>query len=142
MPETTRRLQPPDGGTPPPEDAFVGGRRVFLRPLAWTIAELHRAEFPDEAERYGDAGVEWCAHDNQWILGWAALDAGTGGTTLERQVAWLARVLAARDYPVERLRRDLELAADVVTAELGPSAREVAEVLRAGAASLAPTGSR
>ena len=35
----------------------------------------YRAEFPDEEERYGDAGNAWCVHDNQHILNWAYQDA-------------------------------------------------------------------
>jgi hypothetical protein len=107
-----KRLRPPQGGTPPP--AFVAqpdGSELELRPLAKEICRRYREEFPDEERRYGDAGVAWCVHDNLHILNWAFLD---GDGLLERQVAWLAGVLDARGFPLERLARDLELAADVV----------------------------
>jgi hypothetical protein len=117
----------PSGGAPPEVTELPGGRRLELAAPAREIARRHRAEFPDEAERYGDRGLEWCAYDNQWILAWAAADAA-GFESLGRQVEWLAGVLDARGYPVERLARDLEIAADVVAplrAQLGSAADTV-----------------
>jgi hypothetical protein len=108
-----RELRPPQGGTPPPEIARLpDGTEVQLRPLAHEICRRYRAAFPDEEGRYGEAGTAWCVHDNQHILNWAFLDESDG--LLERQVAWLAGVLAARDFPLERLVRDIEIAAEVV----------------------------
>lgn len=107
-------LQPPRGGTPPPETAHADGAELALKPLAEEICRRYRDEYPDEAERYGDAGIEWCVHDNQHILAWAAQDAGGRAGLLQAQVDWLAGVLAARDFPLDRLARDLELAAEVV----------------------------
>ncbi|MBD0330138.1 MAG: cobalamin B12-binding domain-containing protein [Thermoleophilia bacterium] len=53
-------------------------------------------------------------------------------------MTWLARVLAARDFPLERLARDLELAADVVAerlprraAALAPRLEEAGSLVRA-----------
>lgn len=89
-------------------------------------------EFPDERERYGDAALAWCVHDNQWLLGWAAEDLEVGGTHFADNVRWLARLLRARDYPTERLVRDLELAAQVVGGE-NDARRELADKLRQGA---------
>ena len=109
----------------------IDGETVFLAPLATEIARRHWNEFPDEQERYGDAGFEWCVHDTQYILWWAVLD-GEEDPILARRLEWLARVLSARGYPVERLRRTVEIAADVV-AERHPS---VAVTLREGAATL------
>ena len=97
-----------------PEAAELpGGERLELAAPAREIARRHRAEFPDEEERYGDRGLEWCAYDNQWILAWAAADAA-GYEDLGKQLEWLAGLLEARGYPVERLARDLEIAAEVV----------------------------
>ena len=55
------------------------------------------------------------------------------------QVAWLARVLEAREFPLERLARNLEIAAEVVMAKaaadgqaLGPVLRDGAGLVRAG----------
>jgi hypothetical protein len=106
-----------------------GGELLDLRVLAEEICSRYRAEFPDEQERYGDAGVAWCVHDNQHILNWAVTAAnGLGG--FERQVDWLAGVLEARDFPLDRLARDLEIAAAVLE-ESG--ARRLPELLAAGA---------
>jgi hypothetical protein len=106
-------LRPP-GGAPPPERAVLVGADVpvELVPLAEEICRRYRAEFPDELDRYGEAGMAWCLHDNQHILNWA-VGARNGYTDLDDQLAWLARVLEARDFPLERLARNLEIAADV-----------------------------
>ena len=120
----------PSGGAPPELAQLPGGRRLELATPAREIARRHRAEFPDEEERYGDGGLEWCAYDNQWILAWAAADAA-GFESLGRQIEWLAGVLDARGYPVERLARDLEIAADVV-APLRAQLESAAGTMRAG----------
>lgn len=124
--------------SPAPIDARApDGEVVDVRELAREVCRRYREEFPDERERYGDAGVAWCVHDNQYLLHWALLDA-RGATRLGEQVAWLAGVLGARDFPLDRLARDLELCADVVT-ETGHSwAPDVAARLRA--ATSAATG--
>jgi hypothetical protein len=124
-----RPLAPPSGAAPPIDVTAPGGSAVDVRALAKQICARYRSEFPDEEERYGDAGEAWCVHDNQYILQWALLDAA-GTAALADQIAWLARVLAARDFPLERLRRDLELAADVVEETGAPWARDVAGRLR------------
>ena len=105
--------EPPSGHPPPASAELRDGSMLDLRDIAEEICRRYRAEFPDEEARYGDAGVAWCIHDNQHILNWAVTEAnGYGG--LEGQLGWLAGVLHARDFPVARLRRDLEIAADVV----------------------------
>ena len=121
-------LQPPRGGTPPPESAQVGETELPLKPLAEEICRRYRSEYPDEAERYGDAGIAWCVHDNQHILAWAAQDAEGRDGLLQAQVAWLAGVLAARDFPLDRLARDLAIAAEVVRAEAPSVAAALAAV--------------
>lgn len=105
---------------------------IHLAPLAHEISRRFMLEFPDEGERYGDAALDWCVHDNQWLLGWAAEDLEVGGTHFADNVRWLARLLRARDYPTERLVRDLELAAQVVGSE-SEAHRELADKLRQGA---------
>ena len=122
------RPAPPSGAAAPLDVEAPDGSTIDLRSLAKQVCARYRAEFADEEERYGDAGQAWCVHDNQYILHWAILDA-RGTTTLRDQVGWLARVLHAREFPLERLRRDLELAAEVVS-ETGASwAADVAERL-------------
>jgi hypothetical protein len=121
--------EPPSGAAPPTTAELDDGGTLDLRALAEAICSRYRAEFPDEQERYGDAGMAWCLHDNQHLINWAVTEAnGLGG--FERQLAWLAGVLEARDFPLDRLVRDLEIAA-VVLEETG--ARRPAELLADGA---------
>jgi hypothetical protein len=106
-------IEPPSGPPPPATAELREGETLDLRALAGEICRRYHAEFPDEHERYGDAGIAWCIHDNQHIVHWAVVEAiGYGG--FERQLAWLAGVLEARDFPLERLARNLEIAAAVV----------------------------
>ena len=122
-------LRPPSGARPPTQAVLVGEHvPVELLPLAEESCRRYRAEFPDEQGRYGDAGVAWCVHDNQYILNWA-IGARNKRVDLTRELTWLARVLEARDFPLDRLARDLEIAADVVADRFPP----VAEELTAGA---------
>ena len=99
---------------PPPDRAILVGadEPIELVPLAREICRRYRDEFPDEQEHYGDAGMAWCVHDNQHILNWA-VGARNGYVDLNRELAWLARVLEARDFPLDRLARNLDIAADV-----------------------------
>ncbi len=129
-------LRPPSG-SPPPATATIGGAAIELAPLARDICERYRGEFPDETGRYGEAGNEWCRHDNQWLLSWAVSDV-LGGADLDEQVRWLARVLHARNFPLERLARDLQIAAEVVAqAAFGDASAAVAGRLAAAASTVA-----
>ena len=105
---------------------------IFLGPIAAEAARRHWDEAPDERARYGDAGLAWCTHDTQYIVSWAFL----GESVLAAQLAWLARVLAARDYPLDRLRRVIALAADVLEERHGGAVAEAIARLRAEARSL------
>jgi hypothetical protein len=123
--------EPPSGYPPPVNAELDGGRMLDLRPLAQEICARYRAEFPDEQQRYGDAGIAWCVHDNQHILNWAVTELnGYGG--FERQLAWLAGVLEARDFPLDRLARNLDIAAAVSAEEL-ERADQLSEILLRGA---------
>jgi hypothetical protein len=53
----------------------------------------------------------------------------TDAIDMHAEVAWLASVLEARGFPVERLARDLEIGADVVLTEVGGPGVLLAEVL-------------
>jgi hypothetical protein len=128
---TDRRTQPP-GGWPPPEHAALAGREVALLPLATAVSERYFERYPEDLERYGDLARQWEVHDTQHLLGWAIGDV-EGHVDLETQVGWLAGVLEARDFPVEHLAGNLELAADTVEDELD-DAGAVADRLRAAAA--------
>jgi hypothetical protein len=133
-----RSLRSPSGGTQPPATVRLhDGELLHLSPLAYEISRRFQAEYPDEQARDGDAAFEWCMHDNQWLLAWAAEDVELDGDHFVKNVRWLQRVLQSRDYPSERLVRDLEIAADVV-GEDGDGRREVARRLREGAKTLRP----
>jgi hypothetical protein len=107
-----KRTAPPSGAAPPEE---AGG--LDLRAMAERVTDRYGVEFPDEDERYEPAVWRaWCRHDAQYLLQWAVLD-GQEALSLSEQVAWLSRVLAARDFPLDRLARTLELCADVVGEE-------------------------
>lgn len=112
---TTRRRPAPPSGMQPPARASIPGRalELDLSELAHCVCERYYEAYPDEDETYGPSGRLWCLHDNQHLLNWAALDV-SGLADLEKQVAWLAKVLEAREFPLDRLARDLEIAAAVV----------------------------
>ena len=128
---TGRRTQPP-GGWPPPARATLAGREVELPPLAAAVSERYFDRYPEDLELYGDVARQWEVHDTQHLLNWAIGDV-EGHVDLERQVGWLAGVLEARDFPIEHLAGNLELAADTVEAELG-DAEALAGRLRDAAA--------
>jgi len=121
----------------PPPETVTGphGREIDLVTLAREACAAYDSEFPDERERYGAAGLEWCRHDCQHLVNWAVLGL-TIGLDYEAQLAWLARVLEARDFPLDRLSRGLELLADAVRRRL-PGEPEVAAMLDGGAAFVA-----
>ena len=121
----------PPGGWPPPSQGSLAGAVVELEPLAQAVAVRYFERFPEDLERYGDVAREWEVHDTQHLLGWAIGDA-EGFVDLEQQALWLARVLAARDFPLEHLAVNLELAAEVVAATLAGGA-PVATRLRGAA---------
>jgi len=129
------RPAPPSGDPPPAQAVLPDGTAVDLRPLAGEIAKRYYAEFRDEAERYGPAGEQWCLHDNLYLLAWAIQEARDGTVVVAEQALWLASVLEARDFPVARLVRDLEIAGEVTrdSAALGDLAATSAAALAAAA---------
>ena len=126
---TDRRTEAPGGEPPPASVTLDAGDPIDLPPLAEEICRRYQLEFPDEQTRYGDTGMAWCVHDNQYLLCWGA-EAADGYLDMSQQVAWLASVLEARDFPLDRLARDLEIGADVVRDRLTPDvAGPLADVL-------------
>ena len=125
-----RRTEPPSGW-PPPTEARLGDATVELPPLATATADRYFERFPEDLDRYGDAARAWELHDTLHLLHWAIGDV-EGYVDMRHHVAWLAGVLAAREFPLEHLAANLELAADVVVdrIEQGPA---VADRLRAAA---------
>ena len=130
-----RRPRPPSGA-PPPTSVRVADAEIALRPLADEVCRRYRDEHPDERRRYGEAGHAWCVHDTLYVLAWAADDLGPARGQLIGNVSWLARVLEARRFPVERLARNLQIAADVVAGAGFSGADAVADRLRGAAASV------
>lgn len=108
-----RAAEPPSGEAPPSSAELGDDEPLDLIELAREICRRYRAEFPDEEERYGPAGAVWCVHDNQWLLSWGA-ESVAGYLDMDAEVGWLASVLEARGFPLDRLCRDLEIAAEVV----------------------------
>ena len=124
------RTAPPTGW-PAPTVAQLEGAPVELTPLASVVADRYFARHPDDLERYGaDVARAWELHDTLHLLNWAIGDV-EGFVALDEQVGWLADVLAARDFPLDHLADNLEIAADVAGERV---AAPVAERLRAAAA--------
>ena len=126
------RPAPPSGQPPPRQVALADGTEVDLEAVATEVCARYAAEYPDEHERYGDAGRDWCVHDNQHLVNWAVLDTREY-VSLEEQVSWLAKVLEAREFPLDRLARDLDIAADVVGERVPGGGPVAAALTRAGA---------
>jgi len=127
----SKRVAPPSGMPPPQTATSPHGKEIDVVAIARDACAAYDSEFPDERERYGPAGAEWCRHDCQHLVNWAVLSL-TAALDFEAQLAWLARVLEARDFPLERLARGLELLARAVR-DMLPSEPEVAARLDAGA---------
>jgi hypothetical protein len=128
MAPSAHRVEPPSG-SPPPTTARLAARTVELAPLAEAIADRYFAEFPEDLERYGEAARPWELHDTAYCLQWAFLDV-EGLADLRREIAWLRDILHSRGFPLEHLARNLELAADVVGAQLGDEGAPAAAGLR------------
>jgi hypothetical protein len=126
------RPAPPSGQPPPIRAEMADGTAVDLAALAAEVCARYRGEYPDEEERYGEAGHLWCLHDNQHLLNWAVLDT-LGYVVMDEQVAWLAKVLEAREFPLDRLARDLDIAAEVLGERVPGSDAVGAALTRAAA---------
>jgi hypothetical protein len=127
----TGTLRPPEGGDDPPvfSDPLGDGPPVDLVPLATEICQRYMTEFTDEQPRHGPAGRVWCIHDNQHLLNWAVNAANEDGD-MRDDVAWLASVLENRGFPMERLVRNLDIAAEAVFTTIPNSqGKSVADVL-------------
>jgi hypothetical protein len=141
---TAQRLKPPSGGDDAPRvSARLGakGPALDLLTLATEICGRYRQEFPDEKKRYGEAGNQWCVHDNQHLLNWG-VEAVNGHLDINQEVSWLASVLEARGFPIERLARTLELGAAVILEQVsGPPGVKLALVLSGTATFVRSSGS-
>ena len=104
-------LAPPTGMAPPVTATLPDGVVLELRPLAREITDRHLLRHAEDLQRYGEAGREWCTHDNQHLINWAVL-AVSDALSFREQLAWLANVLASRGYPLANLADNLETAAE------------------------------
>ena len=84
-------------------------RPEFLR-AAETATALFYAEVPEIADRYGERGRAYAAHDHAYLIAWAvdAVDLDTPAI-FERNARWLHSVLIARGFPHAWFVRTLEL---------------------------------
>ena len=136
----SKQISRPSGAPAPTTATLVDGTALVLEPLAIEIARRYAVSYPDEADRYSPEWRDWCIHDNQHILRWA-LDAQQGLVDLSREISWLARILEARGFPLDRLSRNLVHAADVLVEHVGSAGHESASALRATADRVKTTGS-
>jgi hypothetical protein len=85
--------------------------------LAESVCAEYYRLYPDTDERYGGRGRAYCAHDNAYLAAWIvnAVELRSPAT-FARDVQWLADLLAARGFPMERFASNLELVADAVAA--------------------------
>ena len=118
-------------GWPPPDRARLAGTEIELAPIAAAVSERYFERHPEDLERYGDLAREWEIHDTEHLLNWAIGDV-EGHVDLERQVGWLAGILEARDFPLEHLASNLDIAGDVIEERL--RAPDVSGRLKAAAA--------
>ena len=116
---------------------FADGTTIDLGPLASQLCARYYETYPDDLGRYGDAGRAWCEHDSRYLLAWALEDARAGTVDCVAQVAWLGRVLSARDFPIDRLAHHVALTATLLrTAALGQTADRAAERMAVAASQL------
>jgi hypothetical protein len=94
-----------------------------LRPEHLAAAAIATDRFYDEvpeiAERYGERGRAYAAHDHAYLFAWAS-DAAEFNTPelFERNALWLHSLLIARGFPHAWFVRTLELV-QVVAVEQG-----------------------
>lgn len=132
------RTIPPSGANPPEMFELADGTEIDLGPLARRLCEQYYEVYPDDLQRYGPAGQAWCDHDSRYLLAWALEDARASTLDCVEQVQWLARVLAARSFAIERLARHVQLTAAILaTLELGDLGRQAAERMTYAASLLA-----
>jgi hypothetical protein len=134
-----KRIDPPSGDTPPQMFDLTDDTTIDLGPLARQLCDRYYETYPDDLERYGEAGRAWCEHDSRYLLAWALEDARAGTVDCVAQVAWLGSVLRARDFPIDRLAYHVELTATLLrTAALGHAVDRAAERMADAAGQLRP----
>jgi hypothetical protein len=131
------RPAPPSGVNPPQTFQLANGTQIDLAPLARKLCEHYYALYPDDHERYGPEGQAWCDHDSRYLLAWGLEDARAHTVDCVAQVQWLARVLTARSFLIQRLVRHVELTAEILrTSELGDLGNRAGERMSEASRSL------
>ena len=131
------RPAPPSGVNPPQTFQLADGTEIDLAPLARTLCEHYYGLYPDDLERYGPEGQAWCDHDSRYLLAWGLEDARAQTVDCVAQVQWLARVLTARSFPIQRLVRHVELTANILrTSDLGDLGNRAGERMSEASRSL------
>ncbi len=125
----------PSGAAAPANARLSVGTVLPLAELPLDVCARFYARYPEEFERSGATGTEWCRHDNQYLLAWAIQDARDDTVVLAEQAAWLADVLAARGFPPQRLAGNLRIPPEVVRDRdaAGPLSGECAALLEQAA---------
>ena len=135
------RLVPPNPTAAPVTAAGEDGSTFPLAPMAARLCERYFTAYPDDGERLGSVGWLWCEHDSRHLLAWGLQDARTHDLDCVERVAWLARVLAARGFPLERLACHVGWTAEVLTSSgLGPLGARAGERMDAAARALGQPG--
>ena len=95
-----------------------------------TSASSTTRSTPTTSNATGPPDEAWCEHDSRYLIAWALEDARASTLDCVEQVQWLARVLAERSFPIERLARHVELTAAILrTPELGDIGSRAADRL-------------
>lgn|GEM_PF-356156 len=108
---------------------------AHLLPVAERICERFYRAFPDTDAQYGARGRSFCAHDNAYLAGWLLEGVERRNPeSFRRNVHWLAGVLTARGFPLDRFIRNVRMVVEVLIEEaLAPA--EAAESVAAAALS-------
>ncbi len=133
-----KQLSRPGGHPPPTKATLADGTVLELESLAAEVTARYAQAFPDEDERYSVEWRAWSNHDNQYVLSWA-INTCNGTVELWAEISWLAHVLEARGFPLSRLARSLQIAADVLAERAGAPTHAPVRELRAVAERVAST---
>jgi hypothetical protein len=114
-------------------DALLDHKSIIAR----AITDAMYREKPALLERYGEVGRVRCLEDMHFNIEHLAPAVALGEAVLfERYVVWLRDMLAARNVPVDDVRRSLELTNTMVAQYLPEHAAVIGDVVNAGIAAL------
>lgn len=114
-------------------DALLDYKGVIAR----AITDAMYREKPELLDRYGEVGRVRCLEDMHFNLEHLAPAVALGEPVLfEKYVIWLRDMLAARNVPVDDVRRSLQLTNQMVQQHLPEHANVISDVVNAGIAAL------